>query len=544
MDFRVNESGRRVQPGMAAFMALLVAPAILYPEAARALEFTVYRMQQYTLQGQPHGCRNSLVHAESRTLEADLLTRRCVIMRLADFTLERYREVLGQSAGAMLMLVPQNSSEALQDQNFMEEEMELLTNETMLPIYFALENKDLLTVYEESKAVSKSLRSSSALEVIYGMIMGSGFQMVAGEAQSKPISDSVIVTLEGSLLGQGEAEELPTVVIVAHYDSFGAAPWLSFGADSNGSGVAALLELMRLFHGLYRDSRSRPRYNLLFALTGGGKFNYQGSKRWLEEHLDRAETSLFHDNVAFVMCLDTLANGDSLHLHASKPPKEGTAQWDFMAALQEVMNSPPFQGVNFSMVHKKINLGDELLGWEHEQYSLRRIPAFTISHLDSHRHGLKNSILDRRKQSETRTWQQSFFLLFQVRPDQLQVFQGEQEVQELRLAAILDWLVLQPRAAQLIHKDHPLLSTMEYLLGSYLANVKRHVFKADEREPEFVFYDQLKQTMTSYRVKPAVFDLFVALVIAAYLGIVHQAIQSFSQMYSRFIQVILKPKIK
>lgn len=28
------------------------------------------------------------------------------------------------------------------------------------------------------------------------------------------------------------------------------------------------------------------RYNLLFFLSGGGKFNYQGTKRWLEDNLD------------------------------------------------------------------------------------------------------------------------------------------------------------------------------------------------------------------------------------------------------------------
>lgn len=34
--------------------------------------------------------------------------------------------------------------------------------------------------------------------------------------------------------------------------------WLSYGADSNGSGVAILLELARLFHKLFSSPSTRP----------------------------------------------------------------------------------------------------------------------------------------------------------------------------------------------------------------------------------------------------------------------------------------------
>jgi hypothetical protein len=63
---------------------------------------------------------------------------------------------------------------------------------------------------------------------------------------------------------------------------------LAFGGDSNGSGVIALLELSRLFSKLYTNSRTHAKYNLVFLLSGAGKFNYQGSKKFLEEQLDGA----------------------------------------------------------------------------------------------------------------------------------------------------------------------------------------------------------------------------------------------------------------
>ena len=67
-------------------------------------------------------------------------------------------------------------------------------------------------------------------------------------------------------------------------------------------------------------SRSPPHHNLLFLLSGGGKLNYAGTKRWLEEHLDMDTTSDILANVDFVLCLDSLGKSP-LKLHVSKPPK-------------------------------------------------------------------------------------------------------------------------------------------------------------------------------------------------------------------------------
>ncbi|XP_028299950.1 BOS complex subunit ncln isoform X2 [Gouania willdenowi] len=547
--------------------AVLILVSPLPAEAAH--EFTVYRMQQYDLQGQPYGTRNAILNTEARTVEAEVLSRRCVIMRLADFSYDKYQKALRQSAGAVVIMLPKNMSAMPQDivQQFMELEPEMLATETIVPVYFAVEDDELLSIYTQTMTSSSSQGSLSAAEVLLHTATANGFQMVTSGAQSKAVSDWAITSLEGRLAGVGE--DLPTIVLVAHYDSFGVAPWLSYGADSNGSGVSMLLELARLFSKLYTYKRTHAAYNLLFFVSGGGKFNYQGTKRWLEDNLDHTDSSLLQDNVAFVLCLDTLGNGDGLHLHVSKPPKEGTPQYALLKELEIVVASQHPE-VKFSMVHKKINLADDILAWEHERFGIRRLPAFTLSHLPSHRLAQRSSIMDVRSVSPSSHYgvgeppagphvdvdklgrntkvvaealaRVIYNLTEKGAPSDLQIF-TEQMVQEEHLSAVVDWLTAQPRAAQLVDKDSSVVSTLEYHLGRYLKDIKRHYVKADKRDPEFVFYDQLKQTMNAYRVKPAIFDLLLAVCIAAYLGLMYLAIQNFGLLYS-VVRRITQPKAK
>ncbi|KAL3047822.1 hypothetical protein OYC64_021900 [Pagothenia borchgrevinki] len=533
--------------------AVLILVSPLPADAAH--EFTVYRMQQYDLQGQPYGTRNAILNTEARTVEAEVLSRRCVIMRLADFSYEEYQKALRQSAGAVVIILPKNMSAMPQDivQQFMELEPEMLATETVVPVYFAMEDDELLSIYTQTLTSSSSQGSLSAAEVLLHTATANGFQMVTSGAQSKAISDWAITSLEGRLAGVG-GEDLPTIVVVAHYDSFGVAPWLSYGADSNGSGVSMLLELARLFSKLYTYKRTHAGYNLLFFVSGGGKFNYQGTKRWLEDNLDHTDSSLLQDNVAFVLCLDTLGNGDTMHLHVSKPPKEGSPQFTLLKEL-ELVSESQFPDVKFSMVHKKINLADDMLAWEHERFGIRRLPAFTLSHLASHRLAQRASIMDARPHVDVQKLSRNTKLVAEAlarviynltekgAPGDLQIFTEQMQVQDEQLSAVVDWLTAQPRAAQLVDKDSSVVSTLEYHMGHYLKDVKRHYVRADKRDPEFVFYDQLKQTMNAYRVKPAIFDLLLAVCISGYLGVMYLAIQNFGLLYS-VARRVTQPKVK
>ncbi|KAG8075654.1 hypothetical protein GUJ93_ZPchr0006g45205 [Zizania palustris] len=109
--------------------------------------------------------------------------------------------------------------------------------------------------------------------------------------------------------GEGDTEQLPTIAIVANYDTFGAAPELSVGSDSNGSGAVALLEIARFFSRLYSNPKTRGKYNLLFGLTSCGPYNYNGTNKrnFVESMTGYSILSYF---ISFSRCLRT---GDAWH---------------------------------------------------------------------------------------------------------------------------------------------------------------------------------------------------------------------------------------
>jgi len=82
-----------------------------------------------------------------------------------------------------------------------------------------------------------------------------------------------------------------------------------------------------------------------------------------------------------------------------------------------------------------------------------------------------------------------------------------------------------------MNKDSAMLGALEQALARHLKDVKRHTFKPDKRDPEVTFYSGTEYVMNSYSVKPAVFDLFLALSIAGYLAVVYFLLQNFHILY-------------
>jgi hypothetical protein len=274
-------------------------------------------------------------------------------------------------------------------------------------------------------------------------------------------------------------------------------------------------------------------------LTGAGKFNYHGTKTWLDDQFESGDSSILTD-VSYVMCLDSISTGSDIYVHVSKPPKNGTAADNFLKNLElsGQLSSPV---VPVHMVHKKINLAEEYLAWEHERFSIRRLPAFTVSHHDSHKDRRRASILDTRQAVSSKILSRNIRVIaetlgrhiYNLSDDNvLDVFNNSFKVDEGLVGAWTDYLSSWPRSAQLMTKSSDVVVSLEQAMSRYLKDVRKHLFKPDKRDPEVVFYSGTEYTMNAYSVKPAVFDLILAVAIASYLAVIYFVVQNFSSIYS------------
>ena len=89
--------------------------------------------------------------------------------------------------------------------------------------------------------------------------------------------------------------------------------------------------------------------------------------------------------------MEALAKGNGLYAHVSKVPKDDSGAARFLKRLEKAAKS---RNKTVTIVPKKINLGDEFLAWEHERYSIRKLPAFTLSHMDGPKYDMRRSIMD------------------------------------------------------------------------------------------------------------------------------------------------------
>ncbi|KAK8566382.1 hypothetical protein V6N13_002094 [Hibiscus sabdariffa] len=141
-------------------------------------------------------------------------------------------------------------------------------------------------------------------------------------------------------------------------------------------GNVALLEIARLFSLLYSNPKTRGRYDLLFGLTSGGDgpYNYNGTQKWLRSFDQR-----LCESIDYAICLNSIGSWDNeLWIHVSKPPENTYIKQifeGFSSVAEELLD------IKVGLKHKKINISNPRVAWEHEQFSRLRVTAATLSEI-------------------------------------------------------------------------------------------------------------------------------------------------------------------
>jgi hypothetical protein len=524
-----------------------------------ASELDVHRLAQYELSGILHGSKHASLTMDARGPKAAQVLRKTVVAKMSDLSVGGFRELISNGVGGLLLLVKPGLAGVTPSEReaILQLEEELLNGELDIPVYFAEETPELLELHATLRDEGESGEAAgSAASALLNSISNSGYQLVVSASNPAPVKEQVVMSASGILPGSGGDDQIPTVVVVAHYDAGGSAPSLAQGADTNGSGVSILLEMARIFSALYQGSRTHPAYSLVFLLSGGGKLNYAGTKRWLDEHLDLDAASDVLSKVKYVLCLDSLGKDGSLKLHVSKPPKEGSDAAIFFSNLHTVSQTlyPAVKAPE--IIHKKINLADDLFSWEHERFSIRRLPAMTLSHLASPKGNDRQTILDTSASISSEALQRNTRIIAEALACSLypkmeagrctgELFAGTWEPKESSLQGWMDLVTSYPRHATLISdRNSELVKSLTSALARYVQDVSTVTGNPDKREPEFVLYDTPSAVMNIYRVKPAVFDLLLSLVICSYLAVIYLILQNSNTILSVLSSIVRERKVE
>lgn len=530
----------------------ILSPSYLSPFAFvdSTQEFKAYRMIQYDLYGQNYGSRQAFVSSEVRLWSNTNLNRKSALIRLDKLTIERFRSLISKGVNSLFVLIPTSNStwNEMAKSEICDLESHLMTESVSIPIYFLPETRQLNDLYVSIESRRDSSKDS-AFAVLYDMVTADGYQLSVNTGKYNQRSENILYNIGGKLVGHGIEERLPKILLVAHYDSQSLATGLAQGADSNASGVLILLKLIRLFSKLYAKQTTRARYNLHFLFSAGGKLNYQGSKKWIDDYHDQRQQQQLPNDIEMVVCLDSLGKSNELFMHVSKPPKETQSAGIFRDLLSQMSSTNVRGAFKFEQIHKKILKGSDFVAWEHEKYSWAKLSAFTLSHLNSSKSCSHSSMSDVRDDLDFNAIERNYQniadalvrLIFNKTDLSLSLI-DENSILNDQMSFNEHWtkfLTSYSRSASLLGKTHPIVVALEQFAQHYLTQVTKTTIRPSKKDPEFVFFDgdddQGRQLFV-YRIKPAIFDLVLALFIGTYLALVYLLAAHWSTVMNVFLR--------
>ncbi|ALC39190.1 CG4972 [Drosophila busckii] len=442
-----------------------------------------------------------------------------------------------QKAGGLIAMLPKDVS-ILSDEikeQVLTLEKEMLTQSIPVPVYFAPYNPNLEHIINDitQNSAKNNAKNEDAFAHLLMSVSANGYHVTVDGQNGAVNKNSKIPIIQGELVpsqfalkhvdNAGESTTLPLILITTNLKTFGITNDYPLNAD-----VAVVMSLVEIFSKLHSVISTSPKYRLAFLISDAGLLlNFQGSKKWLE-----TDDNMSLQNVEFVLSLDTITQSlaqnqpNAFYMHVSKPPKEKTPISHFFKLLKTVTGRHS-ENATVEGIHKKINLAESKISWEHERFSMKRFPAFTLSSVKNPSSSLRTTIF---KDNEARTVAQTLTTvkiiaetlacyIYKIDP-MSDVFEGHVVINENN---VLPYLGIKS-----VLQNNDIKDGFE----KYLANVKITYDKPDARDPDFMFYNGIDPKLNVYRVKPAVFDLFLTLIVSLYLCSVYFAIQFFPRFYN------------
>lgn len=523
------------------FFALCLCNAVVGSDS-----FNVYRTFQFTKDQQNLGSHKSGVNFLStsyrNSYDENLSRSRAIFLPFEEFihrteqfrngtypeiltstTISNYQRTIAGASSTVFVTFPQNLTKE-QIPKWRDAESTLIQNELLIPVYFVEEQDKLTTVLQ---SIEKSTFEASLVNP-WDFVLSDNYQLIVSAKEPTALKSVTGVNLQGWLAGGGDSSSTPIIAVFAHYDSFSAISGLSQGAERSIAPSVMVLELSRIFSRLYSVSRTQSKYNILFILTSGGEFNYQGSKHWLKEADDRILKSL-----DFALCLDAFSGdiSDELFLHTSRPVKDPTAKKFYESFTRTAKQL----GRKFQVVQNKVNFTNTEEPWEHEHFSKVKVLASTLS---SQRDPLpllgRSNAFDTRAKIDAKAVKQNILLvaeslakyIFDISSDDLQIFKNSYDVDELFVDSWMDTLANNERVLPYIESS--LIDGLEQALRVYATDVTKSSFVLDKTSG-YTFYSTPAEPfeLTTHVVKPFIFDVFLALAIFGYLSALYFAVKFF-----------------
>ncbi|CAD5206068.1 unnamed protein product [Bursaphelenchus okinawaensis] len=505
------------------------------------ITFTAYRLRQFTLSGISYGSRAARFAYDVVPLK-DSVIRRCLVVRWSDLQEQSLQEVVEGNAGAVLIVLPKGLKPLTsREGNKPTLEEELAQFSTDQAVYFAETTSELETLAKSAKIT----KAPTAFQQMLNLFVENAFQ-VSTTLAGNP---APVTSNHFNIIGKLSAPErnAPTVVIVAHYDSKGIVPSLSTGYDSNGSGALALVALMQKLAQYYKMDNMRPKLNTVFALTTLGAYNYQGSRKLADDLVESQEKG---ERTLLVISLESLMGGDKLYAHISKNLQEKTAPYNFLNRMKY------FTPVSKERVIKQNSqIKQDAFNWEHEVYFKNRLSALTLSHFESATDPARTTILNdvdidneevlfEKFNEKVRLIAETLFsYVFNI--DLEWCTEALREADECHILPKANFLSKNNELRQIFQQPRPahalppnLVQDLFKLVKSTAQTAKSQQFQSTELQ----VYDNVKDELVAQVVKPALFEIVLAMGVGMYVFVVFHWAQNSQELASSAVKMFSKPK--